>query len=542
MTLLSRLEYYLSEKGRFGSFTMHMLGYPILMVSVAVLLCFSLSDVRPRPIDPSNIFFFLMIFVGLFLLFAFRSGRPRPSVGVVTIVMMYFVTIIMCAIPYMARDFSWSDSLFEAASGITTTGMTMMDITEFDTPLLMWRAVTGWIGGFMFIILFCLYMSEYGLSGRYLFVSGSSSMDSDVYKPRVMKVALRYLEIYVVSTIVMSIILRITGVDYVSAMVLSMSTISTTGFMPFTDSIDGLNIASKIVIALFMFITMFNFTTTFVAVVRRSFRPMKEDNEFAYLISWVLIIGVIALVELYQNDMFPEGLHGYADYLLVLLSMASTTGFVVHDYAWPASMVLIMSLASIVGGSIDSPTGGLKVSRMAIALKIMKNQVTEVAFPNEVKATRIRHVNVSKDLAYASLLTILIFLMVLVGGTILISLTEIDMETALCLATSAITTTGPGLYELGEFSELNTFATVVCFALMIIGRMEAVLFMMILSFKEVVTDSGKTAKVPDKIIGQIVATDPNCIGPEKIVQNFEKSGLFAAFDLGEALLKRYNKA
>ena len=68
-----------------------------------------------------------------------------------------------------------------------------------------------------------------------------------------------------------------------------------------------------------------------------------------------------------------------------------------------------------------------------------------------------------------------------------------------------------------------------------------VLFMMILSYKDVKTESGKVSKIPDKIIGQIVATDPNCIGPEKIVKNFEKNGLFSAFDFGEVLLKRYNK-
>ena len=479
MSILSRLDYYLSERGRFNSFTLHMLGYPIILISVAVLLCFSLSDLRSRSIDPVNIVYFALIFVGLFLLFAFKSGRPRPSVGVFSIITMYLVSILLCALPYVSHGFEFNESVFEAASGITTTGLTLLDITTFDTPLLIWRAVTGWIGGFMFITVICLYIAEFGLAGRYIFVAGSSSVDSDVYKPKIMKVALRYLEIYVISTFVMSILLLITGEDYVSSMVLSMSTISTTGFMPYAN-IDGLATASKIVVALFLFITMFNFTTTYVALVRRSFRPMREDNEFAYLVAWVFIVGAIAMVELYQNDLMPEGFDGIVDFILVLFSMSSTTGFVINDYTWPASMVLIMSLAAIVGGSIDSPTGGLKVSRMAIALKIMKNQVTEVAFPNEVSATRIRNVNVSKDMAYASLLTIVVFLIILVGGTILISLTELDMETALCMATSAITTTGPGLYSLGALTDFNGFATVVCFLLMIVGRLEAVLFMMLL--------------------------------------------------------------
>lgn len=480
MSILSRLDYYLSEKGRFNSFTMHMLGYPVALISMAVLLCFTLSDLRSKTFDAFNLLYFFLFFLGLFLLFAFKSGKPRPSVGVFTIIMMYIAAILISALPYISQGFDVKESIFEATSGITTTGLTLLDITEFNTATLLWRSATGWIGGFMFIVLICLYISEFGLAGRYVFVAGSSSVDSDVYKPKVMKVALRYLEIYVISTFVMSILLWITGEDYVNSMVLSMSTISTTGFMPYTDNIEGIATASKIVIILFLFITMFNFTTTYVAVVRRSFRPLKEDNEFAYIGAWVLIVGAIALVELYQNDLMPDSMHDIVDFLLVLFSTASTTGFVVNDYTWPASMVLIFSLAAIVGGSIDSPTGGLKASRMAIALKIMKNQVNEVAFPNEVTTTRIRNVNVSKDLAYATLLTIIVYLMILVGGTILISLTEIDMETALCLATSAITTTGPGLYSLGTLTDINGFATVVCFILMIVGRLETVLFVMVL--------------------------------------------------------------
>ena len=480
MSILSKLDYYLSEKGRFNSFTVHMLGYPVALISMAILLCFTLSDLRSKTFDAFNLLYFFLFFLGLFFLFAFKSGRPRPSVGMFTIILMFLTAIMISALPYLSQGFPFRDSIFEAASGITTTGLSVLDITEFDTPMLLWRAVTGWIGGFMFIVLICLYISEFGLPGRYIFTAGSSSVDSDVYKPKVMKVALRYLDIYVFSTIVMSVLLWITGEDYVSSMVLSMSTISTTGFMPYPTNIEALSIASKIVIGLFMFITMFNFTTTFVAVVRRSFRPLKEDNEFAYLGAWVLIVGAIAIVEMYQQDLMPDSFNAAIDFILVLFSMASTTGFVITDYNWPASMVLIMSLAAIVGGSIDSPTGGLKISRMAIALKIMKNQVNEVAFPNEVRTTRIRNVNVSKDLAYAALLTIIVYLMTLVGGTILISLTELDMETALCLATSAITTTGPGLYSLGLFAEINDFAYFVCFMLMIIGRLEAVLFTMLL--------------------------------------------------------------
>ena len=480
MSLLTKLEFYLSERGRFTSFPLHMIGYPILLMGASILCCLSLSDFSARNMDPVDIIYFLWILLGVFCLFFFKAGKPRASVGVLTIVIIYILVILMAAVPYMTHGFEWKKSIFEAASGITTTGMTVLDIGEMGTPLIMWRAITGWLGGLFFITLFSLYISEFGLAGRYLFTSGNSSVDSDVYKPKVMKIAVRYLEIYLASTVVMALLLKITGIDMITSSVLALSTVSTTGFTT-AAGIGDLSSVAKMIIALFMAVSMFNFTTTFVAVTHRSFRPMLKDNETIYVAVWLTLIGIIGLVLLQEDGLLPDSFKAYVDYLMVLFSAASTTGFVVHDFAWSSSMVLIMCLAAIVGGSIDSPTGGLKVARMAIALKIMKHQVNEVAFPNEVYTIRIRNVNVSRDLAYAALLTILIFLIVLVGGTILISFTELDMESALFLATSALTTTGPGLYTLGSMSDINTFATYVCFALMIIGRLEAVLFVMMLT-------------------------------------------------------------
>ena len=129
MSILSRLDYYLSEKGRFNSFTMHMLGYPVALISMAILLCFTLSDLRAKTFDAFNLLYFLLFFLGLFLLFAFKSGKPRPSVGVFTIIMMYIAAILISALPYISQGFDVKESIFEATSGITTTGLTLLDIS-----------------------------------------------------------------------------------------------------------------------------------------------------------------------------------------------------------------------------------------------------------------------------------------------------------------------------------------------------------------------------------------------------------------------------
>lgn len=482
MSFLSKLEYYLSEKGRFNSFPLHMLGYPLLVVFFAMGICFdvmSLSDHDGAPV--LRIIGLIGIVLALFCLFGFRYNRPRPSVGVFTILMIYAVVIVICAIPYVYYGFSVQASLFESVSGITTTGMSVMHLSQLNDSLLLWRAITGWIGGFMFITLFCLYTNLFGLPGRYAFSSGSASGDSEVYKLQVNKVALRYSEIYALSTAVLALLLVATGTEGMASLRLAMSTVSTTGFMDMHGGLDALTPASRVAIGFFMLLTMLNFMSTFYSIVKRTIKPFKEDNENPYLFFWLLTIGIVALVLLFQNGLLPEDAEGYLDFVLVLLSTASTTGFMVSDYAWPAGIVLVFALGSVVGGSIDSPTGGIKISRAAMALKIMKNEVTEVSFPNQVNTLRVRRVNVSRDLSYGSLLTMIMFFVVLIAGTILISITEIDMESALYLATSAITTTGKGLYSIGDLSSIGPYAQTVCAALMIIGRLEVVLFAILLT-------------------------------------------------------------
>ena len=480
MTISSRLEFYLTERGRFDLFPVHILGYPLLMVFACMGLCFDSVGIGDH-MNSMRVVSLLGILLAMVCLFAFKGSKPRPSVGIFTILLVYAVVIAVCSIPYMYYGFDFKYAIFESVSGITTTGMSVLHLSEMGDAILMWRAVTGWMGGFMFITLFCLYIGDFALPGRFLFASGTASVDSEVYTPKIIKIAVRYGAVYLASTIVMAILLIITGVDVQPSIRMAMSTVSTTGFQDVHGGLDAFEPASRAVIALFMLITLFNFTTTFFAITKRTFKPFRDDNENLYLATWLLLISAIALVLLFQYDLFPDSAEGFLDFLLVVLSNASTTGFMVYDYNWPAAMVLVFSLLAVVGGCIDSPTGGIKVARAAISMKIMKKEVSEVAFPNQVSTIRIRQVNVSKDLAYGALLTMLTFFIVLVGGTILISFTELDMEQALCLATSALTTTGKGLYSLGQISDINTFAQVICALLMLIGRLEVVIFMMIIS-------------------------------------------------------------
>ena len=479
--VLSKLRYHLSENGRYDSYTIHMLGYPLLVGSIAMGLCFNVLDAKGDNTNLIHACALLMLLLGLACIFMFRGrSRPRASGGIMTIGLMYGLSILIAALPYVIYGFEPENALFEAISGITTTGVSVNHLSQMHRAILIWRAITGWLGGFLFISLFCLYISDFGIPGRYLFSSGSVSVDSDVYKPQLMKIALRYGEVYLASTVLMSVLLIITGTSNLSSISLAMSTVSTTGFMDFHGGLHTLPLMSRVVICVFMFIAMFNFTTTFFALMKRTLKPFSQDNESRYMLPWLVLMSSILFIVLFQHACSPNDAEEFVDFVLVVLSCASTTGFSVLDYSWPSMALIILCVVALVGGSIDSPTGGFKVSRVAMILKIMKNNINDAAFPNEVNAIRIRDVNVSRSLAYGALLTAVLYMLFVVFAIFLMMIDGLDVVSAFYVTVSAITTTGKGLFVLGDLESVDNFIKCVYAALMVIGRLEVVPVIMLL--------------------------------------------------------------
>lgn len=480
MGYISRFAWHFTREGRYDSFLVHNLGYPILVGSLFMALCFGSLDPKGAP-DGIWVASALGASLSLLSIFMFKGSKPRASVGILTILTIYAASFLYASVPYIAYGFSIQGGLFEAVSGVTTTGMSVLSLSQMNDALLIWRAATGWYGGFLFISLFSLYASNFGLPGRYIFESGSASVDSEVYKPQVNKMAMRYGEIYLASTFVMAVLLMVAGTAPLTSISLSMSTVSTTGFMDFHGGLATLSVASRMIICVFMAITMFNFTTAFIALYRRSFWSIREDNETLYMWIWAAIIGATSFIILAESAMQPTDFEGVVNYVLSVLSIVSTTGFVSENMSWPVSVVIIMAMGAVIGGSIDSPTGGIKVARAAMALKIMFRNANEVGFPNEVTPIKFRKVNIATSLAYSAMLTIVLYIAVLIIGTIAITLTGVDMASAFYVALSAMTTTGKGLFALGTLEGIDLVTQYVMVALMIIGRLEVVPVLIVLT-------------------------------------------------------------
>lgn len=473
MGIITGIAWHFTEKGRYESFLLHNLGYPMLVASLFMGLCFAIMDADGVP-NVIRVVSLVGFILSMLCIFMFKGSKPRASVGILTVLVIYATSILYASIPYMAYGFTVQGSLFEAVSGVTTTGVSALPLSQMNDALLIWRAASGWYGGFLFIALFSLYASNLGIPGRYLFESGSASVDSEVYKPQVNKIALRYGEIYLAMTFVMTLLLIVSGTSPLTSLSLSMSTVSTTGFMDFHGGLTTLTLASRIIICMFMAITMFNFTTTFVAIYRRSFRSILEDNETMYMWVWIAIVGVTSFIVLAEYAIQPDDVDGVVNFILSVLSVVSTTGFVSESYGWPTSVIMFMVMGAIIGGSIDSPTGGMKVARAGMALKIMIRNVNEVGFPNEVTPVKFRKVNVATSLAYGAMLTMILYIMVLMIGTIAITLTGVEVSSAFYTASSAISTTGKGLFSLGTLDEINLMTQYIMVVLMVVGRLEVV--------------------------------------------------------------------
>ena len=472
--MLTSLYRDITAKARFESFPIHVTGY-ILTAEAAVMgLCFLVfgCEGHAAPLTALVLTMFALGSVGVFL---FKSDdKVAPVKGIITMALGFLALCVFGAVPYMIFGFGAVESLFESISGFTTTGLTSVsDVTSLPDPVLVWRALTGWSGGITFICLFSLFLTSFGLGGRFL-LSTDITNDSKEFTNRIKTLAFRFVGIYAVCTGVLALILLICGNGFIPSICLAMSTISTTGFAVANDEVASLSMISKVFIGLFMVIGSTNFLTTYTAILKRSLRPYKEDTELKYLLAWfVFMIAVLFLFLLRAG--YPLNSTGdVIDTILYALSVGTTTGFVFHAGDFPLAAVLFLCIASLIGGCADSASGGVKISRMILTLKMVLATIKNVIYPNAVLSVKYHKKPVRNEVVYMSMVIIMLFLITIVAGAAAIYAFNIGFGDSLILSISSVTTVGSGLFSLASV-EINTGLMAVMCILMWIGRFEVIL-------------------------------------------------------------------
>ena len=369
-----------------------------------------------------------------------------------------------------------TDAIFETASGVTTTGATILtDIEAMPHDILFWRSLTQWIGGLGIIVLTVAIFPLLGFGGIELFTAEAPGPTSDKIHPRIQETAKRLWLIYLGLTALLMCLLWAMDMDFFDAINHALTTTATGGFSPRNDSIAAFDIPRiQYVIILFMFLSGTNFSVLYL-FISGQFKRATGNDEFKFYILFTLILAIIVTALVWANT-GTGGEKAFRDSLFQVVSLMTTTGYVSANYLeWgPAALVIIVILL-FTGGSAGSTAGGIKIIRHLV---FMKNSVLEfkrILHPRAIVPLRINGQVVRPQVLTHILVFLLIYLILFVLGTFALSLYGLDFETAIGAAASAIGNVGPAIGKVGpvdNFAWLPDGVKWILSFLMLLGRLE----------------------------------------------------------------------
>lgn len=383
------------------------------------------------------------------------------------------------SLPYLFLPsvFSPIDALFESISGYTTTGATIIsDIEILPRGLLFYRSFTQWLGGMGIIVLAIAVLPKLSVGGMQLMSQEVPGPTAERLTPQIADTAKKLWLIYVALSIVLVVLLLISGLSVFESVTTMFSAISTGGFTIYNASIGayGSSLVEFIVI-IFMVIGGSNFLLLYLFFTGK-FSKLLNSSEFRFYITLILIfIAVVTLdLRLREYPGFVEALR-YGSFQVV--SILTGTGFSSTDFGiWPKFAVFALLIVMFIGGCAGSTTGSIKVIRILVLIKKGIREINHLIIPKAVLPVRIDKRAVSEEIISSVTSFFLLFIVILIISVLIIlSVEDISVLGALSACSATLANVGPGFEEVGaayHYKFLSGFSKLwLCF-LMILGRLE----------------------------------------------------------------------
>jgi len=425
----------------------------------------------------------ITLFCGVSLILVNRDHSTRRLTtrqGFMLTTMVWLVAAMFSSLPLALSnlELTLGDAFFEAMSGITTTGATVIVGLDTAPPgILLWRAILHWLGGIGIIVMGIAILPMLRIGGMQLFRTESSDQ-SDKILPRATQIATNIGAIYVLLTVICAIAFMFTGMRAFDAIAHAMSTIATGGFSTRDASIGSFDsAATEWVAVVFMILGGMPFVL-YVQAMRGDRRPLFEDVQ----VRWFLAIIVLAAVILTLSQTLAVRQLDSLDVVIrnatfTIVSLMTTTGFASTNYGnWGPFAIVMLFFVMCVGGCTGSTTGGIKVFRFIVLYGTSRVQVLRLVQPSGVFRALYNHQPVPEAAATSVLAFIFLFGLSFVVLVMLLGAIGLDYLTAMSGAISALGNVGPGLGPIigpaGHFGDLPEAAKWVLAFGMLLGRLE----------------------------------------------------------------------
>jgi trk system potassium uptake protein TrkH len=425
----------------------------------------------------------LTLGVGLILQFGFKTEREiERADGFLIVAFTWLFISLFGTLPYVFLGLGFLDAFFEAMSGFTTTGATILNQTGqggfFALPnsALLWRSLTQWLGGMGVIALFVAILPSLGVGGSQLFDREFPGPLPERLRPRFSTTARLLWTIYVGFTAAQIVLLHfVARLPFFDSICISFSTLSTGGFTPTTASIAAYaNPVAEYIIMAFMFLAGMSFIIHYY-VLRGNWKAIKDDEFRLYLV--ILLVAAALLI-------FAQGLSSYREGLFQAISIMTTTGFVTADFSlWHSSARIVLLALMFIGGCGGSTGGAIKVVRIVTLIKHTRVMMMKAISPNAVIPVKYNRKPVSEGIVRDIISFLFLYILVAVVASVVLCFLGVNLETSVSAVAATLGNVGPGIGLVGpnlNYSWLPGAAKVILIMCMWLGRLE--LFTVLMMF------------------------------------------------------------
>lgn len=459
-----------------------MLGYllGIILLIEAILLLFPTAVALIYGENPLP----FLGTVGILLLLSIPAILTKPQNtriyakdGFICVAAAWILLSVFGALPFVFSGAipNFISALFETASGLTTTGASILtEVESLPRGILFWRSFTHWIGGMGVLVFMLAILPLAGGQTMHLMRAEVPGPTKGKLVPKMRRTAIILYSIYIALTLIMVIALLLCRMSLYDSVVNALATAGTGGFSVLNSSIGGYqNPAAEWVIAVFMVIFGINFNMYYFLLIRRWRDVLQNEELRVFLILTTMATAAIAINTWRLFDTAGDCLRTV---FFQVTTIMSTAGFATTNYdIWPSFSKTILLILMITGSCAGSTAGGLKLSRVIILVKSTLREIRHVLRPRSVNVVRVDGEAVPDETVRSATGYLALYLLITVITVLLISVDGFDTETNISAVLACINNVGPGFGAVGptgNYSGFSLFSQFILTINMLLGRLE----------------------------------------------------------------------
>lgn len=422
----------------------------------------------------------LTMMVGIFpLVFVRRHRDINTQEGLAILLISWFLCCIFSMLPFVlwGGEFSLVNAWFESASGITTTGATVLeDIEALPKGLLFWRSSTHYIGGLGVVVFIVMILPSFGTVRFKMSKMGVDDISKNNYQYKSNKFVRVVVTVYAGITICSFLSLLLAGMPLFDAANHALSVTATGGFSTKNASIAAYDSPLiEWVLIFFMIVASLHFGLIYASFATRSFKVLKNPVTKFYL-STILAASLLIAVNLVTSGTIPNVAEALRHSFFTVVCTISTSGFGSTDTnVWPTFSIILLLYVALQCGCSGSTTSGLRSDRVYLTLKAAWAQVIKMAYPTAVVQVKSDGQAVDREMLSSVSLYVLLYLILTLIMAVVYSAFGIDLLTAVSASVSMMSNVGPCFGSFGSsmsnFSMAPEAVKVLMGFQMIIGRL-----------------------------------------------------------------------